>query len=905
MLLERLAVAGFGRLPAGLELTFAPGLNLILAPNESGKSTLCELIVGLFYGYGSRSGGVHPFEPWTGGETGGELRYRLADGRAFLLRRHLAGRGERLTLADAQQRPVDLGPATPGEAHLGCGRGVFLTISRIQLDDLGRAFSGETPKELRQSQAGLLGYFFEEAATRGELANPVEVLAAWGAERARLWSRDRRSGREGARLEEDVAAAEQARRQAIEGEARAAALQTELAEARRGLEGLRRRLQEARAAREAAAARLARARDLARRRQLAAQAEELTAQGLADEVQERSAAELDRSARENATAAERARHAASELAAQADGLTGGRGPEVMGRALDELAGRLASLDDAARRRDVLALGLAERERTLAVWGLPAAELAALPGDLPFAVGRAQGEAALSAARAEALEADRDGAGAPPAGRAWALALGPALLASGGVLAAWRTLARHLPAGAAALLEEWDRALAAAVGPAGFEALAWCGAALGVAGLALAVWGWWSRRGARAWQDQLDEISSRARAARRDAKLARETLDLLASPLGRPGADLDPAALAAAQSEAATLSRARADHEQEGRRLEEARTSLAADLARWGAATGQDPAGMLAQTRRRQSRARDAAAEAARQQAAAAEAARLAADAGERLAALLTQGGWADLAALAAARQRARRLEGLRAALAEVDQRLDGPPADDEVLDPAQAEDQSRLAREHEAEVERLGRELGERAARLDEQLSYLLKQESAAQAEARLQGILERREELARRHDTLLLAEGLLKRAMEEFRLEAQPSLLKRAAAYLEDATGGSWSWLGTDIFSSERGKEPELWALAGPGASERAAGVLSRGTRDQLYLSLRLALADEMTAGAEPLPLVLDDPLVNFDDARQKAALEIIRRVSQRRQVILLTCHQAQAAKLEDMCDVNRLSLG
>jgi uncharacterized protein YhaN len=61
-----------------------------------------------------------------------------------------------------------------------------------------------------------------------------------------------------------------------------------------------------------------------------------------------------------------------------------------------------------------------------------------------------------------------------------------------------------------------------------------------------------------------------------------------------------------------------------------------------------------------------------------------------------------------------------------------------------------------------------------------------------------------------------------------------------------------------------------------------SDGTLDQLYLALRLAVAEELTPNA---PLVLDDALVRFDDQRMSAAVKILRDLAENRQVILFTC--------------------
>ena len=65
-----------------------------------------------------------------------------------------------------------------------------------------------------------------------------------------------------------------------------------------------------------------------------------------------------------------------------------------------------------------------------------------------------------------------------------------------------------------------------------------------------------------------------------------------------------------------------------------------------------------------------------------------------------------------------------------------------------------------------------------------------------------------------------------------------------------------------------------------------SDGTVDQLYLALRLAVAEELTADA---PLILDDALVRFDDTRLQAALEILQQFAENKQVILFTCQKRE----------------
>ena len=78
-------------------------------------------------------------------------------------------------------------------------------------------------------------------------------------------------------------------------------------------------------------------------------------------------------------------------------------------------------------------------------------------------------------------------------------------------------------------------------------------------------------------------------------------------------------------------------------------------------------------------------------------------------------------------------------------------------------------------------------------------------------------------------------------------------------------------------------------------SGFLSRGTVDQLYLALRLALCDMLLSGDEPCPIVLDDALINFDDTRMGYALDVLREIAQRRQILLFTCHSREKRYIED----------
>ena len=136
--------------------------------------------------------------------------------------------------------------------------------------------------------------------------------------------------------------------------------------------------------------------------------------------------------------------------------------------------------------------------------------------------------------------------------------------------------------------------------------------------------------------------------------------------------------------------------------------------------------------------------------------------------------------------------------------------------------------------------------------------------------------------EALTVALDELALADEEMQSEFSPALAKSAAAVLSRLTGGAYTELTLDR---------ELNALV------RCAGepvlhestFLSRGTADQLYLALRLALCGMLLGGDEPCPIVLDDALINFDDKRMGYALDYLAELAQHRQILLFSCHSRE----------------
>ena len=137
---------------------------------------------------------------------------------------------------------------------------------------------------------------------------------------------------------------------------------------------------------------------------------------------------------------------------------------------------------------------------------------------------------------------------------------------------------------------------------------------------------------------------------------------------------------------------------------------------------------------------------------------------------------------------------------------------------------------------------------------------------------------IARLEDTyyaLEMAQDALRDATTTLQRRFAPRIAKRAQELFGKLTGGRYQRLTlTEDLSVNASAENE--------DTMRSAQWRSDGTMDQLYLALRLSVAEELTPEA---PLVLDDALVRFDDKRLAVALDILRETAENKQVILFTC--------------------
>ena len=211
-----------------------------------------------------------------------------------------------------------------------------------------------------------------------------------------------------------------------------------------------------------------------------------------------------------------------------------------------------------------------------------------------------------------------------------------------------------------------------------------------------------------------------------------------------------------------------------------------------------------------------------------------------------------------------------------------------------AQNRDRLAQElHQAQTQLLQAQMSD----ADDTVTHL--QQQIAQVQGRLDAgrdaqalgdqISRLEEELVRQqaeYDALRLSLDTLQAANTTLQNRFSPELGRRAAEIFADMTGSTWSHILLD-------REFHLSAESGSDPTRRSVQLLSAGTADQLYLAVRLAICEMILPPEQNPPLILDDALLTFDDARLSTTLNYLTRLGAQRQILLFTCQGREAALL------------
>ncbi len=904
-----------------------PSIVVVLGPNESGKSTFFSFLTTLLFGFRPANRAGHPFTPWSGGSPEGRGRILLDGGGIQEVRRRLTSSAAgRLATVDGVQQLANR--RLPAVEHVT--RGVFRQVYALTLAELA-GIEGESWALVQDRLVGAMGV---------KDVRPARTVAAeFEAEANRLWRPDNR-GRPRARvLQGEIANLNRRRREALELDRMLRAKAAERADAEAGLEALREEGERDQTRRNLLERRLNR---LLPVRQALARIDELrsdaggSAEGFgsapggeagppdvlrglpADPVGRLEAVRARR--RE---AGVRMEQLDREAALCAESMEDYRGRyETVATLEEDVRAAVAHMTGMAdMKRDVEAAeteigALEERcaERGSALFTVPWGDI--LRDDFAgIDCAELRDQVAAVAKSRERLLAHRATRDDDPARRralskpGWAsLAAGLVLLAGGLALAGWWFLLPDL--------------VFETLGGTRITAAFGASAAIFLAGGGLVVLVGRGARSIRYRQYSLAVEEAERRRAERIASLTGKEEDskkavqamvaglpLRESLTESPTPDL-PAGIETMAELTGRLRERKRELERRREKVERAAEQIAGvrDALSYHSG-GETPvaARVLGSLLDNALKAREGAA-AAERQLERIQADREEAEAGRaaatremhELEALLAGfgDGDPDRGAVAAAKRLEdwRRADELHRELKRTHPELDrlveeiaAAEADGEgwetlakALDDLQTLQERRMRRAEELQAA---------IARLGTEIEHLEDGETADTIEGRVEILKEHVREAKEGRDRAFLLARLVREADRRFREENQPELLKRAGRYLGEVTRGRYD----RIELGDPGDESFYLREPGDPTTRKVGEALSQGTREQVYLALRLAIISHLDAGRERLPLFMDETLVNWDAWRRDRAFGILERVAAERQVFIFTCHPAMAAEMED----------
>jgi len=932
MLLERLEVSSFGRLSA-FRLELAPRVTVLLGDNESGKTTICRTLRAALYGVDAGGQGRPVvasdwtrWSPWGGGDVYGlTLVYSTADGRRFRVVRRFEQREQSAQVHEMGGRDItDVMRAgrsvVPGQIHLGIEEAVFCATAWLgeeslradapdgaaaRADRLQEAIERLADSASRATAAEALGrlrHAMDRVGTENRLRSPL------GAATTRLRQLDAELAR--ARQAAAALGAEQDR--LVELEYRAADAERRRREAEcawlvRRLETLRMQRREVAAAVEEAMRLEAHVNERQAFTTFPLQKEELVI-GLGGELRQAIDAEALAAARWE-TAGERLREIERRRAEVATSIAAlGDVPRIDDKDIDEcrrLSEQVAAETGASRRADAVRAAearLAAVRREIASTGLGSvpvgsadaiAELIGLALSEKVPVRRLRPVAAAVALLGALLAAGAWTSRLVPLAIAILGAtvavvaglLGAQQLGGGPAMEARRQLGRRCPgldlseAGLVRALQRMDdlrrlhadvvrQETVAEAGRAELEQATeriadlsqTCMRLAGRLRVQVPQPGRQPRPSTRA-EDLLERargalraIEGAAEAGRRRADLEDEDVHLLREEQASKAVGED----AAHATEVRTAIAERLAHE-----LQKCGLGEAARALRPQEGSDPDPAGAVASfrqacaTRRQLDTARDRLIQVRR-----------------RIQSL----GGGDDAALA--RQEVSLEAELRRRGAE-------PPPPGAASASAEPLDANALARlEAEAELTRgTATTCHNEATALRERLAGALGALPAiADLEDERAACLAVRDRALRQLGALRRASALIEEAARKVHRDFAPRLAASVGRRLALLTEGRYEEINVDAerfaVSLRPPERPELIPIE----------LLSHGTRDQVSLLLRVALTEVLGEAGEPVPLLLDDPLLSADPRRRRAAVEFLLRLSEHTQVVLTTAEPAIA---------------
>ena len=199
--------------------------------------------------------------------------------------------------------------------------------------------------------------------------------------------------------------------------------------------------------------------------------------------------------------------------------------------------------------------------------------------------------------------------------------------------------------------------------------------------------------------------------------------------------------------------------------------------------------------------------------------------------------------------------------------------------PEDLKEKKTQLKERLEEIENNLSELREKRGGIAKEIEQIERREKGSSLRMRKTAKLQKLKKKSEEWSILILARTIMQKAIEKYEKERQPGVIKEAQSVFSKMTLGRYSRIYAPLDEAKIYVEDEE-------GRRKDIQKLSRGTAEQLYLSLRFGFIREFSKRSESLPIVFDDILVNFDPERFQAACEAIQELAKTNQILYFTCH-------------------
>lgn len=200
-------------------------------------------------------------------------------------------------------------------------------------------------------------------------------------------------------------------------------------------------------------------------------------------------------------------------------------------------------------------------------------------------------------------------------------------------------------------------------------------------------------------------------------------------------------------------------------------------------------------------------------------------------------------------------------------------------------------KKYEIEKEKVIDEMKKQQAALDSKME----EETIGNVKMELMSEEKKLSDMISYSNSLLHVRRFMRELYENVKNDFVPKLRKELKKSIQTITKGKYEdvEVGKDLSVTLMAKDKKIRSIA-----------MSKGTREQIKFAIMLSFGKIFSRNSEPLPLLLDDPFVNYDDERYRIALDLLRDISKENQIVLFTCRSDTKEFLSPYKDVLMLEL-